>query len=119
MTTTQSVSRSTVATDVYERYDGFEAVLSGDPAARVSWLRTTSGGDGVLYAGMFTVEPATFRYAFTGDETFHVLEGDVEIALDGGPSTRLRPGDIASFPKGATSTWTVVAPLKKFLVISG
>ena len=119
MTTAQTVARGNVATNDYEPYNGFDAVLAGDPAAGVAWLRTTAAGDGVLYAGMFTVAPSTFRYAFSGDESFHVLEGDVEIALDGGPSVRLRAGDIASFPKGAQSTWTVVAPLKKFFVISG
>lgn len=118
-TTVHTVARGHAGTDDYEPYDGFDAVLAGDPAGAVAWLRTASGGDGVLYAGMFTVAPSTFRYAFAGDETVHVLEGDVEISLDGGPSVRLRPGDIASFPKGARSTWTVVAALKKFFVISG
>jgi uncharacterized cupin superfamily protein len=103
----------------YEPFDGFEAVLDGDPAARVAWLRTTSGGDGVLYAGMFTAQPSAFVYRFTGDETFHVLDGELDIALDNGEQVALLPGAIASFPKGATSTWTIHAPLRKFFVISG
>ena len=119
MTTTQTVARCTADTEDYEPYNGFEAILTGDPAAAVSWLRTTSGGEGVLYAGMFIVAPSTFRYVFAGDESFHVLEGDVEIAVDGGPTVQLTAGDIASFPKGAHSTWTVRRALKKFFVISG
>ena len=117
--TTLTVSRSTVDTDAYEPFDGFECVIAGDPAARVAWLRTESAGDGVLYAGVFTAEPSTFRYRFAGDESFHVLDGELEIAIDGGETIDLKPGDIASFPKDSVSTWTIRTPLRKFFVISG
>ena len=119
MTTVHSVARGTVDTTEYEPYNGFDAVLEGDPAAGVAWLRTTSSGEGVLYAGMFTVAPSRFRYTFAADESLHVLEGEVEIDIDGGPMVRLTAGDIASFARGARSTWTVLAALKKFFVISG
>jgi len=116
---TTNVAHTSVDTNAYEPYDGFDAVLAGDPAARVAWLRTTSGGEGMLYTGLFTVEPSTFRYTFAGDESFHVLDGDLDIAVDGGDTVTLHPGDIVSFPKGATSTWTVRSALRKFFVISG
>ncbi len=103
----------------YEPFDGFEAILEGDPAAEVAWLRTESGGEGMLYTGMFTAQPSTFRYVFGGDESLHVLDGDLDVAVDGGETVTLSPGDIASFPKGASSTWTLRAPLRKFFVISG
>jgi len=119
MTTAIAQAQSTVRAETPESYTGFDAILDGEPAARVGWLRTGSGGEGMLYTGMFTAQPSTFRYTFGGDESFHVLEGDLDIALDGGPVVTLGPGDIASFPKGATSTWTVRAPLRKFFVISG
>lgn len=119
MTTVHPIARSTISTDAYEPFNGFDAVLEGEPSAGVAWLRTTSAGAGVLYTGMFVAAPSRFRYTFAGDESFHLLEGDVEIALDGGPTVRLRAGDVVSFPKGAQSTWTVHAPLKKFFVISG
>src|SRR3954453_22742364 len=112
-------AHSTVAAHAAESFTGFDAVLDGDPAARVAWLRTGSAGEGMLYAGMFTAQPSTFRYTFGGDESFHVLDGDFDIAIDGGPAITLRPGDIASFPKGASSTWTIRAALRKFFVISG
>src|SRR4051794_4295274 len=51
--TTVTIAEGTVGTDRYEPYTGFDAVISGDPDAAVAWLRTTSGGDGVLYTGMF------------------------------------------------------------------
>ena len=119
MTATHTVALGSAATEDYEPFNGFDAVLDGDPAAAVAWLRTTSGGVGVLYAGMFVAAPSRFRYTFAADESFHLIDGEVEIALDGGPSVHLIAGDIASFPKGAQSTWTITAPLKKFFVISG
>lgn len=114
-----TIAHTNVGTKNYESFDGFEAVLDGDPDAKVAWLRTESSGDGVLYTGMFTAQPSTFRYHFSGDESFHLLDGDLDIAVDGGETVTLAPGDIASFPKGATSTWTLRAPLRKFFVISG
>jgi uncharacterized cupin superfamily protein len=119
MTIAIAPSRSTVAGEVAEAFTGFDAVLDGEPAARVAWLRTGSGGEGMLYTGMFTAQPSTFRYTFGGDESFHVLDGDFDIAVDSGPVITLGPGDIASFPKGAASTWTIRAALRKFFVISG
>lgn len=118
MTNTTSYHCSADVID-YESFTGFETVVHGDPAARVGWLRTDSAGDGVLLAGMFTVEPSTFRYVFGGDETFHVLDGRCTIVPDGGAPVELRPGDLASFRKGTSSTWTVTSPFRKFFVISG
>ena len=119
MTIAIAPARSTVAAEAAESFTGFDAVLDGEPAARVAWLRTGSGGEGMLYTGMFTAEPSTFRYTFGGDESFHVLDGDFDIAIDGGSVVTLRRGDIASFPKGASSTWTIREPIRKFFVISG
>ena len=119
MTIAIEPARSTIALDGADSFTGFDAVLDGDPAARVAWLRTASGGEGMLFTGMFSAQPSTFRYTFGGDESFHVLDGDLDIAVDGGPVVTLGPGDIASFPKGASSTWTVRAALRKFFVISG
>lgn len=116
---TTATARSRVDVPVLEPYDGFDAVLSGEPCARVSWLRTESNGEGVLYTGMFVLEPSVVRYTFTGDESFHVLEGDLDIAVDGAEVLTLGPGDLASFAKGARSTWTVRTTLRKFFVISG
>jgi uncharacterized cupin superfamily protein len=119
MPATDMIHHDSIDTGDYEPFDGFEAVLGGEPAARVAWLRTSSGGDGVLYAGMLTAQPATFVYRFAGDETFHVLDGELDVTLEGGERVSLRPGDIESFPRGARSTWTLHAPFRKFFVISG
>ncbi|MDA1229451.1 MAG: cupin domain-containing protein [Planctomycetota bacterium] len=105
---------SNAATQQYEPF-----ISAGQPFGEVHWLRTTSGGAGQLYAGLWRHGCATFDYVFPGDETFHVLEGQLSIAIAGGPTVELGPGDIVSFTKGQASTWTIKSPMKKFFVISG
>ncbi len=48
------------------------------------------------------------------------ISGAVTIELtESGETVELRQGDLASFPKGTPSVWTVVEPLEKFTVVSG
>jgi uncharacterized cupin superfamily protein len=62
----------------------------------------------------------TFDYTFPGDESFLLVSGAVRIELtDSGEAVHLEGGDVASFPKGTRSVWTVVKPLVKFTVVSG
>ena len=119
MDTTISIALGTDAPAVYEPFNDFAEVIEGDPAAGVVWLRTTATGDRTLYAGIFAVQPSCFRYDFGHDECLHLIEGDVEILVEGEAPVRLRAGDVATFSAGTTSTWTVHAPLRKFFVISG
>jgi hypothetical protein len=97
----------------------FAEVHEGDPDGRVHWLRQESGGDGILLTGIFTAQPCKVPYEFIGDESFHLMEGEITVAVEGGDTVDLGPGDIASFPKGARSAWHIKSPMKKFFVISG
>jgi len=114
MATVKRVPVSNVGTQDYEPFEH-----EGEHRGAVHWLRVGSSGDGVLYAGLWMHSHADFQYVFPGDETFHVLEGEVTIDVEGGESVTLRPGDIASYAKGQVSTWHVREPFKKFFVISG
>jgi hypothetical protein len=105
---------SSIAPESYEPF-----MVEGEHIGDVHWLRTESGGDGQLFTGVWRCEPRTIPYVFPGDETFHVLEGEVRIDLEDGGSVDLRPGDIASFAKGQHATWTISKPFKKFFVVSG
>jgi uncharacterized cupin superfamily protein len=105
---------SNIATQNYEPF-----ISAGQPFGEVHWLRTESGGAGCLFTGLWKHGCATFDYVFPGDETFHLLEGQVSIAIAGCETVELRPGDIVSFAKGQSSTWTITQPMKKFFVISG
>ena len=114
MTTHEHVPVTNVTTQAYEPF-----LVEGKPFGEVHWLRTTSGGDGQLFAGLWKHGAGTFEYVFPGDETFLVLEGNVRIAIQGGPAVDLKLGDVVSFTKGQASTWTITVPMKKFFVISG
>jgi uncharacterized cupin superfamily protein len=62
----------------------------------------------------------TFEYNFPGDESFLVVTGVVRITLaETGETIEFHEGDVASFPKGTRSTWTIVEPIVKFTVVSG
>jgi uncharacterized cupin superfamily protein len=78
--------------------------------------------DDRLQAGLWrapgdTEGPQPFE--FPHDETILVLEGEVEIAIEGGPTLHLSPGSIASFRKGVRSTWRPGPGFKEFWVYSG
>ena len=119
MTTTSTISLGTDEPVAVEPFNGFAEVFEGDPAAGVAWLRTGGTAGATLYAGIFTVQPSKFRYDFGNDECIHVIEGDIEIAVDGEAAVELRAVDVAAFSGGTKSTWTVRKPLRKFFVISG
>jgi uncharacterized cupin superfamily protein len=91
-----------------------EIVVSGEPNARVHWARVQA--DPAYYAGVWTVQPCTFDYVFEMNEVAHVLEGHVVVTQKDGPTLELRPGDVATFPKGAVTRWEVRAPFKKVFV---
>ncbi len=46
-------------------------------------------------------------------ETLLILEGSARIEIAGGPTLDLHPGDMASIPKGAVTTWHVTVPFKE------
>jgi len=119
MTSTSTIVLGTDDPAHLEPFHGFAEVLEGDPDAGVAWLRTSGTGAATLYAGVFTVQPSVFRYDFGHDECIHVIEGEVEIAVDGEATVALRAGDVAAFSAGTASTWRVRSPLRKFFVISG
>jgi uncharacterized cupin superfamily protein len=69
---------------------------------------------------LWRCDPMSFDYVFPGDESFLVLSGSVRIELlEGGETVELRKGDVASFPGGTRSVWTIIEPLEKFTVVSG
>ena len=96
----------------------FEAV-DGELTMRVHELRNTIGPDGSVWAGIATIEPVTIHYTFKGDETIHVLEGEVSITVDDERTIDLKAGDVASFEKGTRSTWVVTKRLREFFVLTG
>ena len=91
-----------------------DTIVKGEPGAMVHWARVQA--DPPYYAGVWTVQPCTFDFAFEMNETAHVLEGHVVVTQQDGPTLELRAGDVATFPKGAKTRWEVRAPFKKIFV---
>jgi|SRR5689334_4981643 uncharacterized cupin superfamily protein len=114
MSTVADVQKSSISAENYEPF-----MYEGKELGEVSWLRTESGGEGMLFAGLWRTEPVTVDYTFEGDETFHVLKGRVTIDVEGQSPVELGVGDIASYRKGTKSIWRVTEPFQKFFVISG
>ena len=96
-----------------------ENVLYGTPNAKVQWLRTSTEGEGQLYTGLFMCEPCGVEDEYLGDESLYMIEGRMTVEVIGGESVSLKPGDVASFPKGTKTVTHVHEPIKKFFVISG
>lgn len=107
-------NQSTVSTTNFVPFES-----DGKKLGEVHWLRQGGSGEAMLLAGLWKCEPLTFEWNFPGDETFQVLEGELTISFESGEEVKLKAGDLASFPKGAKSTWTISSPFKKFFVISG
>lgn len=114
MAAANPVPVSNVGTSKYEPF-----LENGKYFGDIHWLRTESGGEGMLLAGFWSHAPAELPYECIGDETIHVLEGEVVVELEGGESVTLQEGDVASFSKGQKSVWRIVRPFKKFFVVSG
>jgi uncharacterized cupin superfamily protein len=76
--------------------------------------------DGV-HAGMsrFDRDPGPISWTLPARETIYVLEGEASIEIDGAEPITLRPGDMASMPAGARTTWHLTTPFCEFWVLAG
>ncbi len=90
-----------------------EWILEGTPVARARTL--TRAGDGRFSCALWDCTAGRFNWFFGCDEIVHILEGEVTVREPGAEYT-LRPGDVAYFPAGSTSTWTVSRYVKKFAI---
>jgi uncharacterized cupin superfamily protein len=92
-------------------------VVDGSPDGKVHWLWRPDAGHS-QFGGVYVSTPGTIRFTLGGDESVHVLEGEVHIEFDDGQTLDLRAGDVASFPGGSTLTWTMTTPFKEFFTVS-
>ena len=88
-------------------------IIDGNPTARAVTLTTAS--DGMLSCALWDCTAGKFKYVFGCDEIVHILEGQVTVEEPGAEYT-LRPGDVAFFPAGSTTYWTVPEYVKKFCI---
>jgi hypothetical protein len=58
-------------------------------------------------------EVSEFSWHYDEPETCYFLEGDVEVAPEGGKPVRTGKGDLVTFPQGMSCTWKVLKPVRK------
>ena len=88
-----------------------EWILSGTPTARARTLARTADDD--FSTTVWDCTAGSFRWQFRSDESVHILEGEVIVETGDGRTRTLRPGDVALFPRGMASVWTVPRYVKK------
>jgi uncharacterized protein len=89
-------------------------VVEGSPA--VSALDVLTTGDLTIGVWEHTAGTST---DVESDEVFVVLTGRASVAVEGGSTLELRPGDIGVLEAGARTTWTVRETLRKVYLVGG
>lgn len=89
----------------------------------VQWVRRPGEGDrSELSAGYWFITPeqtpGPMDITAHADETIHIIEGHITVAVENGPTLELRAGSSASLNRGTRATWTVVEPTVEFFVYS-
>ena len=90
-----------------------EWILEGNPAARS--IPLARAADGNLSCGLWDCQSGKFKFIFPTDEIIHILEGEVTIE-EKGAVHHLQIGDVAFFPEGLVSYWTVPKYVKKYAI---
>ncbi len=83
-------------------------IHEGNPMASNAILSTSA--DGTASTIVWQCTEGKFEWHYDVDETIYFLEGSVVIEADGMPPTRLGPGDVIFFKKGAVARWHIVSP---------
>ena len=78
----------------------------------------SESADGRVVRGIWRITEGTVTDV-EQDELFVVLEGRATIAIEGGPTLEVGPGDTCVLERGARTTWTIHEPLRKVFQITG
>jgi len=114
--TIERVRRTAIGAEVWQPCLTSDGRIIGE----AEWLRRRQNDGWSHTAMVWRCDPMRFDYVFPGDESFIIVHGAVRIEIvDDAETVELRQGDVASFPKGTRSVWTVLEPLVKFTVVSG
>jgi uncharacterized protein len=90
-------------------------IVSGNP--RAGDLVFSTSADGRETRGVWSCTRGSFHWTFDTDETAVILQGRVTVQMEDGAILDLRPGDLAVFPRGQKSVWTIVEDLRKAYVL--
>ena len=62
---------------------------------------------------IWTKEASKFPWKYDAKEICYLLEGDVVVTPDGGEPVEIKKGDLVTFPKDMSCTWTIRKDVKK------
>jgi uncharacterized cupin superfamily protein len=121
VSTIAGVNVLNVASEKWERVRPKAPTPNNEDRAKIQWLRRRSPAVGgvPLASGLYWMKPSTFDFVPPGEEIVYILEGAVDVVIDGGQSVELRAGDTACFPPGINTTWHVLEPTREFFAILG
>ncbi|MGW4890883.1 cupin domain-containing protein [Kitasatospora sp. NPDC004240] len=90
-------------------------ILAGSPevSSKVLW----ESEDGRRLRGVWQITPGTVTDT-EEDEMFVVISGRATVAVEGGPTLEVGPGDLAVLSRGDRTTWTVHETLRKAFAIT-
>ena len=58
-------------------------------------------------------EACEFPWTYDRQETCYILRGKFTVTPDGGEAQSFKRGDLITFPKGMSCTWTIHADVEK------
>lgn len=94
--------------------------VDGKQHGLVHWVRNDVRNGHIYRAAVWILPEEMLPYESSAyavnDETFAVLEGELEITWDDDTVTVVREGDIMSLAAGTTSHWRITKPFKKYVV---
>ncbi|KQV93740.1 cupin domain-containing protein [Streptomyces sp. Root369] len=92
-----------------------EQIVSGTPevTGKVVW----ESEDGRQIRGIWQITPGVVTDT-EADELFVVISGSATIEVEGGPTLKVGPGDMAVLRAGDRTTWTVHETLRKAYAIN-
>ena len=88
---------------------------AGSP--EVSEAILSESDEGRVVRGVWRITRGTVRDV-EQDELFVVIEGRATIAIEGGPTLEVGPGDLCVLERGARTTWTVHEDLRKVFLVT-
>jgi uncharacterized cupin superfamily protein len=116
MSTLPATTHTPIETDIWEPFS-----VDGMPMGEMHWLQRPASIDETPQAAIWRVLPGSapeeFPYEFHGNELMHVLEGVLEVAVEGGETVTIRAGEVAYFPAGTRSIWRLTTPLRKLFMV--
>ncbi|MDG1708585.1 MAG: cupin domain-containing protein [Emcibacteraceae bacterium] len=92
-----------------------DKVISGSPKGG-SVNQVTNSKEN-FFVGTWQSDEGKWKFSYTEDEFFTILEGEAIMTEEGGEPQSLKPGDHMTVAAGFIGTWETIGRVKKLYVI--